>query len=74
MRIEVKLFANFRQGRFKKNEMELPEGSSVRDILKDLDIPEKEAKIIIVSGLSTSAEQKLSDNDVVAIFPPIAGG
>ena len=74
MRVEVKLFANFRKGRFKKKEMELAEGSSVRDLLKNLDIPEKEAKIIIVSGLSTSAEHKLSDNDVVSIFPPIAGG
>jgi len=74
MLVEVKLFANFRKGRFKQKDLELPEGSCVRDLLEHLDIPQKDAKVIIVSGLATSAEHKLSDHDIVAIFPPIAGG
>ena len=74
MVVEVKLFANFREGRFSEKELELPEESSIGDLLKYLKIPEKDAKIIIVNGLAVPVEQKLSNNDVIAIFPPIAGG
>ncbi|MHC4560774.1 MAG: MoaD/ThiS family protein [Planctomycetota bacterium] len=54
--------------------MELPEKSSLSDLLKYLKIPEKDAKVIIVNGLAVSVEHKLSNHDVVAIFPPVAGG
>ncbi len=74
MVVEVKLFATFREGRFNERELELPEESSMSDLLKYLKIPEKDAKIIIVNGLAMSAEHQLSNHDVVAIFPPIAGG
>ena len=74
MLIDVKLFATFRTNRFKRKEVELPESSFVGDLLKHLDIAEKDAKVLIVNGLSVSAEHKLSNNDVIAIFPPIAGG
>lgn len=74
MVVEVKLFATFREGRFNERELELPEESSMSDLLKYLKIPEKDAKIIIVNGLAMSAEHQLSNHDVIAIFPPIAGG
>ncbi|MBW7991085.1 MAG: MoaD/ThiS family protein [Planctomycetes bacterium] len=75
MVVEVKLFATFREGRFNERGLELPEESSLSDLLKYLTIPEKDAKVIIVNGLAVSAvEHKLSNHDVVAIFPPIAGG
>ncbi|MHC4241816.1 MAG: MoaD/ThiS family protein [Planctomycetota bacterium] len=75
MVVEVKLFATFREGRFNERELELPEESSLSDLLKRLKIPEKDAKVLIVNGLAVSAvEHKLSNRDVVAIFPPIAGG
>ena len=74
MVVEVKLFATFREGRFNEKELELFEESSVSDLLKYLKIPEKDAKILIVNGLAVSVEYKLSNHDVIAIFPPIAGG
>ncbi len=74
MVVEVKLFATFREGRFNERDLELPEESSLRDLLKYLKIPEKDAKILIVNGLAVSVEHKLSSLDIVAIFPPIAGG
>jgi len=74
MVVEVRLFATFREGRFKEKELELPEEISVGDLLKCLKIPEKDAKIIIVDGLAVPVEHKLHDHDVVAIFPPVAGG
>ncbi len=74
MVVKVKLFATFREGRFNEKELELPEKSSLGDLLKNLKIPEKDAKVIIVNGLAVSVEHKLSNHDVIAIFPPIAGG
>ncbi len=74
MVVEVRLFASFREGRFKEKELELPEGSSLADLLARLDIAPKDAKITIVNGTAVSADLKLAEKDVVAIFPPIAGG
>ncbi len=74
MVVEVRLFATFREGRFNERELELPEGSSLSDLLEHLKIPERDAKVLIVNGLATSAEHELNDHDVIAIFPPIAGG
>lgn len=74
MVVEVRLFASFREGRFKNKELELPEGSSLGDLLAQLEIARKDAKITIVNGSAVSAEHKLAENDVIAIFPPIAGG
>ncbi|MHC4110310.1 MAG: MoaD/ThiS family protein [Planctomycetota bacterium] len=74
MVVEVKLFATFREGRFNEKELELPEGSSLSDLLKYLKIPDKDAKVMIVNGTAVSVEHELSNHDVIAIFPPIAGG
>ena len=74
MIVEVKLFATFREGRFSEKKMELSVESSVGDLLKCLKIPEKEARVLIVNGQAVSVEYKLSNDDVIAIFPPIAGG
>jgi sulfur carrier protein len=74
MVVEVKLFATFREGRFDQREMELPEGSSLGDLLGHLKIPEKEARIMIVNGTASSASRKLAPHDIISIFPAIAGG
>ena len=74
MVVEVRLFASFREGRFKEKELELPEGSLLGDLLTQLKIEQKDAKITIVNGTSVSAGHKLAEHDVIAIFPPIAGG
>lgn len=74
MVVEVRLFASFREGRFKEKELELPEGSSLGDLLAQLEIAQKDAKITIVNGTAVSPDHKLAEKDVIAIFPPIAGG
>ena len=74
MVVQVRLFASFREGRFKEKELDLPDESSLGDLLAQLDIDQKDAKITIVNGSAVSAEHKLAGHDVIAIFPPIAGG
>ena len=74
MIVQVRLFATFREGRFKEKEMDFPSGSSLADILTHLQIGEKEARILLINGIAASTDHKLAPNDVIAIFPPIAGG
>ena len=64
----------FREGRFAEKDLELPQGSSMADLMEYLKIPEKESKVLLLNGLSASVEDKLNDADVVAVFPVIAGG
>ena len=74
MLVQVRLFATFRKDRFKEKEMDFPEGSTLADILANLKIAEKEARILLVNGISVAADHKPAPNDVIAIFPPMAGG
>jgi molybdopterin converting factor small subunit len=74
MVVEVKLFATFRENRFKEKEMEAGEGASPADILAELNIPTELVGILLVNGNNATFEQKLAAGDVVAIFPAIGGG
>lgn len=74
MVVEVKLFATFRQGRFRKSQVEFPKGSSLGDLLEDLRIPAKEVGILLVNGRWASSESTLTSHDVVSVFPSLGGG
>lgn len=74
MTVEIRLFATFREGRFKKKEMDLPSGHSVGDVLDDLKIPVAEVGILMANGESCEFERTLADGDVLAIFPAVGGG
>jgi len=44
------------------------------DLLENLDIPASEVGVLMVNGKNVGVDQKLSNDDVVAIFPAIGGG
>ena len=74
MLVEVRLFATLRNGRFKKREMELSEGSALDVVLKRLKIAREEVGILLVNGRDASEKGKLAPNDIVSIFPSLGGG
>ena len=74
MKVKVKLFATLRTGRFEISELEINDTASVHDILKLLDIDEKDAAIIFINGVHALPESALSGGNELAIFPPIGGG
>lgn len=74
MKVEVRLFAGFRRGRFDKRTMDLPEGASLRDLVRQLEIPEEEVSLPLINGRYGDLDRPLADSDVVSLFPAVAGG
>ena len=59
----------------KKFSISLEEGSTIQNLLNKLGLPEDITKVILVNGIKPkSNEIQLQYGDVVAIFPPMAGG
>ena len=74
MVVEVRLFATFRKGRFKKREMEFSEGSSLEALLESLKIAREEVGFFLLNGQYASSKDTLAPDDVVSIFPLMGGG
>lgn len=74
MRVTIKLFATFREGRFKVEEWDLPEGSQLLDVIKPLNISMEEIAICLVNGQSVNEKVALKEGDTIALFPPVGGG
>jgi len=74
MRVTVKLFASFRTGRTPIAESELPEGTTIADVVAELDIPVSELGIIMVNSRHAKLDRELADGDTLALFPLLGGG
>ena len=80
MIVNVKLFATLRS--YGPTDVDLGEsfaisldkGAVVAGLLHKLKIPKKETKIIMINGKNSELDDKLSERDIIAIFPPIGGG
>ena len=80
MKIEVRLFATLRDYVPTHSEkgvvcMDVPDNSSIVDVLTELGIPVAMAFLVLVDGrYESDRHRKLSDGCVLSIWPPIAGG
>ncbi len=54
--------------------MALPNGATVRDLIRHLTLNEMDVGILTVSGRSATFDRVLTDGDTVTIIPPIGGG
>jgi molybdopterin converting factor small subunit len=50
------------------------EGTTIRALLRELDIPDDKAKLLFVNGVKSDLDSKLRNGDRVGIFPPVGGG
>jgi molybdopterin converting factor small subunit len=73
MRITVKLFATFRKGRFDAEVREVPQGTTVSNVVDGLQLPES-IGIIFVNSRHADLSRELSDGDTLSIFPLVGGG
>ena len=74
MKIIVKLFATFRDGRQKILDMNLPESATPQSIIDALGISQTEVAILLINGRDGKLDTLLVDNDTVSLFPPVGGG
>ncbi len=79
MQIRVKLFATL--GRHARNgapgapfEIEVSDGATLDDVVKQLELPREEVKVFFVNGRARPIDWPLEPGDDVGIFPLIAGG
>jgi sulfur-carrier protein len=74
MQINVKLFAYFRDNRFKQKLMDFPAGTTVEEIVKALEIPLAEVGVIMLNSRHCEMQWAPDEGDQLAIFPAIGGG
>ena len=75
MKIEVRLFAYFREGRKKKYFMEIDEEKvTPKSIIVSLNIEVEEVAILLINGRDGKVDQLLKDGDILSMFPPVGGG
>lgn len=79
MRVSVKLFATL--VRFKSEaragkafEVDLPENSTIQDLIDLLEIPPQETHIVFINNIIQEFASELREGDVVGLFPPVGGG
>lgn len=57
---------------------DMPDGTSVSDLLTELDLSHEETYAVLLNDLPVSIEERdqarLSDGDKFTVFPPIKGG
>lgn len=74
MQVTVKLFAYFRDNRFKTKEFDYPEATTVEDIITSLDIEVDEVGVTMINSRHCALDQVPQQGDQLAIFPVIGGG
>ena len=84
MRITLKLFATLEKylptARKAHNgaEVEVPDGASVADVLRQLGVPREEVHLVLVDGRfvpeDALEEVRLEEGQALAVWPPVAGG
>jgi molybdopterin converting factor small subunit len=79
MKVTVKLFATLRDflpsgSDGYEAELEVEEGAMVKDVIETLRIPADTRLIIFINSVHADEKTILHEGDVLAMFPPLAGG
>jgi molybdopterin converting factor small subunit len=74
MKITVRLFAFFREGRFIEEMKEYPDETTVAEVIDDLKIDINAVGVTMISSRHCNFDTKLKDGDQLGIFPMIGGG
>ena len=79
MMIHVKLIANYRdqlppEAKNGVVEIDVPDGTTVREAISRFDIPLDDTSVIVLNGLTVDMNTPLKEGDMVTAFSAIAGG
>ncbi|MGD8909917.1 MAG: MoaD/ThiS family protein [Chromatiales bacterium] len=58
--------------------VEMPEGSTIYDLMERFQVPREQAHLVICNGFYIPPSQRgtyqLQERDIIALWPPVAGG
>jgi len=74
MIVEVKLFAHFRDNRFKVKNFTFDEAVPVSHVLEQLGINADEVGVTMINNRHCRLDSRLQPHDSLGIFPMIGGG
>lgn len=74
MNVTIKLFATFRAGRFAVATREYLPGTTVADVMNELNLPTEEIGATLVNYCHVEEDYQLQDGDTLSIFPLVGGG
>lgn len=74
MRVTIKFFAGFRQGRFTVKECEYNGRVTVQQLLNEFSVPLDEVGVLLLNGRHIDFSAELVDGDSCSVFPRIGGG
>jgi len=83
VQIEFKLFADLMrylppEARQQSVRVEMADGATVHDLMDRFGVPREQAHLVVCNGLFIPPSQRdtyrLRDRDVIALWPPVAGG
>ena len=75
IKIDLKLFVTLSKYLPKDSEcLEIPEGTSVEQLMVDFGIPGELVKLIFINGKRQNRKYRMKNNDRVGLFPPVGGG
>ena len=79
MKIDLNLYASLTEylpdrARGNPNSIELPQGTTIRQLIGQLHIPLDTPRIIFLIGAHAPLEALLNEGDRLGLFPPLAGG
>ncbi|MGB3365952.1 MAG: MoaD/ThiS family protein [Acidaminobacteraceae bacterium] len=73
MKVEIRLFATFRDGRDKKVYIDMDEPTP-KKLLLEIGIFEEDVAILLINGHDGKFDQDILENDYLSVFPPVGGG
>ena len=73
--ISIKLFATLsRYTPSSPDQYPVLPGTTIRDLLNELGVPENDVKLIFINGIKKDLPSTLHGGERVGIFPPVGGG
>ncbi len=76
IKVTIKLFAQYREGKFKIDKRSYENNSTIKDVLDDigLDLGKYPIGVLMVNGRHVKEDFALEDGQILAIFPKVGGG
>jgi len=79
MKVELNVYATLARHLPEKLRQGVPaldvdEGTTIGDLLKELNIPTDQVKLVFLDGVHAGTDAVLKEGSRVGVFPPVGGG